>query len=130
MQGLNHLQFTSYEQNLSIYSELVTSFAPVSRTYYVLRVRFISSFACSAKVFSANPVKPSERCVASRFFCLSMPICIMGRFQQEGSMGTRICAVSFYRAETPCTSIKQQLTSITHNTSDIVAFSYGPYALL
>ena len=38
-------------------------------------------------------------------------------------MNTRvICAVSFYHAETPLASIKQQLTTITHNTLRLYAF--------
>ena len=31
-------------------------------------------------------------------------------------MNTRVCAISFYCAETPSVSIKQQLITITHNT--------------
>ena len=38
-------------------------------------------------------------------------------------MNTRvICAVSFYHAETPLASIKQQLTTITHNSLRLYAF--------
>lgn len=31
-------------------------------------------------------------------------------------MNTHVCSVSFYYAETPLASIKQQLTTITHKT--------------
>ena len=44
-------------------------------------------------------------------------------FQQErrGSMNTRVCAVSFYRAETPLASIKQLQTTLPVMSSDVVA---------
>ena len=37
-------------------------------------------------------------------------------FQVRGSMNSCVSAVSFFHAETPLASIKQQLSTITHNT--------------
>ena len=46
-------------------------------------------------------------------------------FQVRGSMKTRVSAVSYFHAETPLASIKQQLSTITQYIPfDIVAYAY------
>ena len=45
--------------------------------------------------------------------------------KKEGeSMNTRVCAVSFYHAETPRASIKQPWTTISHNTLRVRFYAF------